>query len=117
MPKTRFHIPYILVLPGVELVLVHHLVEKGDSVEAMVVVLEDEAGGARHHHVRQVLILGMPVLVEGSEGKKTMVTSVVDGLGVSYFTNLHGPYTWGGSLHSLVAYTPDSSHKSYMIQM
>lgn len=78
--KTRFHILYILVLPGVELVLVHHLVEEGDGVEAVVVVLEDEAGGARHHHVCQVLILGMPVLVEGSEGKETMVTSVVEGM-------------------------------------
>ena len=42
--------------------------EDGDGIEAVLCILVDELGGARDHHIRQRLILGIPLLVEGSEG-------------------------------------------------
>ncbi|KAH9401213.1 hypothetical protein TYRP_002807 [Tyrophagus putrescentiae] len=53
-----------LVLPCLQLKLVHHLVEDGHVPEAVLLVLEEEGARPGDNHVGQLLVLERPVLVE-----------------------------------------------------
>ena len=61
-----------LVLSRASLEIFHHFMEDSDSIEAVLRIFVDQLRGARDHHIRQRLIFGIPLLVEGSEGVRWM---------------------------------------------
>uniref|UniRef100_A0A6B0UYS5 Putative secreted protein n=1 Tax=Ixodes ricinus TaxID=34613 RepID=A0A6B0UYS5_IXORI len=53
-----------LVLPAVQPELLHHLEEEGYGEQAVLLIFVHQQGRLGHHHVRQLLVLGVPILVE-----------------------------------------------------